>query len=619
MSWTDFIKIPWNKYEAALLVDAYLKYTEGQESKSEIVSSLSRRLRRSLQVLGIPISSTYRNETGISLQMSAIEFLFTDGERGISHTSSLFKDIVTLYNEDRSAFDTILAIAVIKYPPLNQEEDSSNHLSIYSSASSPEISSSCNQKYISKKIYDILIKKFPKGFRLNSYMEVTRLRDFYKTEYSEELDMDMDDICEDVKACGIEHEGRVYIPERMLSSDVKEHLMSYISDVFDSGRHFIFYSTLFDLFQEEFLDEQILNADMLKAYLEYINQYGWVFYREFFSLDRNVVINIIQDVSLFVKGQGGVVTEDEVVSALSYYPEKDVRLAFDERDTDLISCGRNQRFHIDNFVISAEELGLIEGTIRKAIEAFRYISFSELLKDIGTVSPSVINNNQVFGTIGLRNVLAVKLASKFNFNNNIISDFTNPIKAEDTFIELAKRDRFTLDDINSLATDCGTIANAYIEVILKTAVRVEKELYVSKNQVCFCIDNIDAALLKFCNKDYIAFPDITTLSALPDCGFQWNPFLLESYIAFHSKVFKLVHSRYFGQKNVTGGIVKRSSSINDFVTLTAHAVADSDIPINKKDVLEFLFDKWYIAQRRTESIDDILAMASTLRDTKKQV
>jgi hypothetical protein len=36
---------------------------------------------------------------------------------------------------------------------------------------------------------------------------------------------------------------------------------------------------------------------------------GGYFYREFFSLDRNVVINIIQDVSLFVKGQGGVVTE----------------------------------------------------------------------------------------------------------------------------------------------------------------------------------------------------------------------------------------------------------------------------------------------------------------------
>ena len=66
-------------------------------------------------------------------------------------------------------------------------------------------------------------------------------------------------------------------------------------------------------------------------------------------------------------------------------------------------------------------------------------------------------------------------------------------------------------------------------------------------------------------------------------------------------------------------IVKRSSSINDFVTLAAYAVADSDILINRKDVLEFLFDKWYIAQRRTESIDDILSLASTLRNNRKQI
>ena len=617
MSWTDFIKIPWNKYEAALLVDAYLKCRDGRGVKAEMVSSLSRRLRNSLQVMGIPISSTYRNETGISLQMSAIEYLFTDGEKGISHISSLFKDIVSLYSEDRAAFDTILATAIIKYPPVNKEDDSDSQITTVNPQ--PVKGGSPNQKYVSKKIYNILIKRFPKGYRLNSYMEVSRLKDFYLKEYSEELDMDGDDICEDVKACGIEYEGRIYLPERMLSSDVRELLFRSISETFDSGRKFIYYSILFSEFQETFLDGQIHNASMLKAYLEYYNQYGWAFFSDFFSLDRNVEINILQDVILFVKEQGGVVTEDEVVDSLSYYPEKDVRSAFDERDTDLVSCGRNQRFHLDNFVISAEELGIIEGTIRKSIAAFRYISFSELLKDIRTIAPSVISNNQVFGTLGLRNVLAIRLASKFNFNNNIISDFKNPIKAEDTFIELAKRERFTLDDINSLASDCGTIANAYIEVILKSAVRVEQELYVSKSQVVFDTDSIDTALLKFCNGDYIAFPDVSTLSAFPECGFKWNPFLLESYVAFHSNVFKLIHARYFGQKNVTGGIVKRSSSINDFVTLAAYAVADSDILINRKDVLEFLFDKWYIAQRRTESIDDILSLASTLRNNRKQI
>lgn len=619
MSHADLIRIPWNKYEAVLLVDAYLKCCAKFLSKEQAVSQLSQRLRHHMEKMGVPISNAYRNESGISLQMSAIEYLFTDGASGISHVSNLFRDIYDLYTSYREAFNTLLSSAVLKYP---LDEDSSISQSRSSSypvddSPAPVLEDGGSSKYVSRKLYDILMKKFPRGYRLGSYMEVSRLRDFYKNEYEEELDLDIEDIDADVKACGVEYEGRVYIPENMLPAGVKDDLLQYISDFFYSGKgSCIFYTVLFEKFHNRFLDGKILSPSMLRQYLEFINTGSWFFSEYYFSVQNGTCVDILQEVVDFVKDQGGVVSEDDVVKGLCFFPEKDVRLAFDSRDAYLISCGRNVRFHIDNFVLSGDELVAIESIIKKAIKRYRYISFSELLRDIHISVPTVASNNAVFGDIGLRNALAYKLAQKFSFTNNIISDFTDPIKAEDTFVELAKRERFTLDDISSLANDCGTIANAYIEVILQTAVRVEKELYVAKNQVSFDVEGTDAVLMRFFTKDYIAFPDIPTFSSFPDCNFQWNPFLLESYVAFHSKAFKHIHARYFAQKNVTGAIVKRGSSIKDFPTLASVAVADSGIPLAKKDVLEFLAENWYIAQRRTEEIDTILAQASQLRSTK---
>lgn len=122
MSLPDFIKIPWNKYETVLLVDAYQRSIAGEMSRSMAISLVSKRLRSHMINMGIQISDVYRNESGISLQMSAIEYLFTDGETGISHVSNLFQDTVKLWQNNKDGFDILLSEANQRYP----YDDSSN-------------------------------------------------------------------------------------------------------------------------------------------------------------------------------------------------------------------------------------------------------------------------------------------------------------------------------------------------------------------------------------------------------------------------------------------------------------------------------------------------------------
>ena len=87
------LNIGWNKYEVVLLVDAYQRYLQEEWSRKDAVAILSKRLRARMQRLGSAVRETYRNENGISMQMSAIEYLFTDGQNGISHVSTLFREV----------------------------------------------------------------------------------------------------------------------------------------------------------------------------------------------------------------------------------------------------------------------------------------------------------------------------------------------------------------------------------------------------------------------------------------------------------------------------------------------------------------------------------------------
>ena len=620
MSLSDFIKIPWNKYEAVILVDAYQRCVAGEMSKANAVSQVSKRLRSRVINMGIPVSDAYRNESGISLQMSAIEYLFTNGKNGISHVSTLFQDTVILYKENREVFDILLCDANEKYP-IEDQDSISDFVTGYVPATDSEqpsvLEDISQSKYVSQKLLNLLSKRFPKGYKLGSYMEASRLKKFYYDEYGEDLDMENEDIDKDVKVCGIEHDGRVYIADTMLPSDLKNLIFSSIDDFFSKGGSCLFYSVLFKIYQDKLLDTHILNSEMLREYLEYTDRSGLFFYPYYCTRVENATVDIRQEVADFVKAQGGSVSEDDVVVGLSFFPEDQVRMAFVDRSTNLVSCGRNLRFHMDNFVSSKEELSVVEGIIRQAVSLYKYITFSELLKDIESQVPSLLENNAVFSEIGIRNALSILLGSKFSFRNSLISSHNHPIKAEDAFKELAKRPPYTIDDVNSLAEACGTLSNMYIEQLLQNSVRVDNSRFVPLDSINFDVDNIDNMLLRLCPGNYIALSDVTNLAALPTCNYKWTPFLLESYVGFHSKVFRLMHARYFGQKHATGAMVRRDCTISDFNTLAATAVVDAGIPIKQNSVIDYLCEKRYIVQHRYEDIDTVLAIAHQLNIRKK--
>lgn len=619
------INIPWNEYEAVLLVEACNKVISGEASKSDVIPELSSRLRGRMLSQGVEISETYRNENGIALQLSAMQYIMTNGEIGLPGGSALFSRMASLFTEDRPSFDMKLNLAQKIYPivsgqvdgyPTNTEsacpilEDGSKDNVVYVQQSDSDRDGS-----MSKKIVDVLRSYFSRGFRLNSTIEERRFKQFYENQYSSEFPATLQ-LSMMIPRLGIQHENKVYLPEFMLAADVRDKIQLYIVSHFESS-DYIYYDAILDKFSEDIVDSQIFDKETLKAYLQYYDVYGWSYGTFYISKTNSVSVNQDQDIIDFVLMQGGIVTENEILNAFHYMPKDYVVRCVVRNNRTLISCGRGYRFHIDNYRINDIEKNGIREIIQLSIQSAGYLTTSELVRSVQIKYPSVLSDNTEYGIIGFRNVVSNLYEGEFSFYNNLISSMHSRLDTNQVFEDFCKsKATFTTEEVNQLADDLGTLIN--FDAISRYCVRVSESKFVSKDNIVFDVPATDAAIANYCSGEYVTILDINTFVAFPYCSYRWNNYLLESFVAQYSKQFKLMHSRY-NKDNTIGAIVKRTSAFSDYDEILIDAVANSKVPLNENDVLDYLQEKGYIARRRSDFLSKIslLDKAAIIRNRKK--
>ena len=106
----------WNTFEAALLLEALLNVKDGRCTRKEAVTIISSRFRNKAIQDNVPISDTYRNVNGITLQLAAMDYAYTNGARGVKHVSKLFYETVDLYRTNPQQFKVVLQSAKEMYP-----------------------------------------------------------------------------------------------------------------------------------------------------------------------------------------------------------------------------------------------------------------------------------------------------------------------------------------------------------------------------------------------------------------------------------------------------------------------------------------------------------------------
>lgn len=97
----------WDEQEVALLLDAYLRIEAGSSQKT-VAEELSDTLRLRAVNHGFDIDDQFRNVNGMVMQLSNMQFVMTDGKRGLYGASSLIREVIQKRKTDPQWFDQLL-------------------------------------------------------------------------------------------------------------------------------------------------------------------------------------------------------------------------------------------------------------------------------------------------------------------------------------------------------------------------------------------------------------------------------------------------------------------------------------------------------------------------------
>ena len=460
---------------------------------------------------------------------------------------------------------------------------------------------------------ELLDKYFQKGFRMESSLDMKKLRRFYQEQYGAELSDEDDLVCQGISSVTILHDGKAYLPDSMLSQEKKEKLLQYIEDRFSSGCDAIYYGALFTEFEEAFQGERIYTPEMLKTYLSYINKGNYVLQRSYLAKDYTVQMNPEDDIREYLKEAAGPVEVERLAAELSYIPEQKIKFAL-STNNDFIWNATGEYFYEDCVHFSNSELEWISQFILDGIEERDFVTGNELVEAVEAHFPDIKEMYQWITPVGMRNVIGYKLNDRFSFNGNIISKYGEDLSMAEVYAKYCrKHSRFTLDELNVLKQELGS--TIYFDEIYANSLRISQNEFVSQDIAQFDVEATDEAIGRICTGQYMSLQEIRDFGTFPYAGYPWNEYLLEHFVANYSQKFMLLHIG-FSANVCAGAIVKQASSCKDFNDLLVDILANSNIVLDEDSALEYLRQQGYIARRRYSDIGRIVTEAKVVRSKK---
>ena len=116
----------WDKYEAAILLEAVLRIENKEEGKNGAIERVSEQLRSMAKNRGFLIDDVYRNANGISMQMAAMKATAFGIQSKMRSHSKVFCNIVALYNTNKPEYNAILKQAY-QWINYNKEKQHMTH------------------------------------------------------------------------------------------------------------------------------------------------------------------------------------------------------------------------------------------------------------------------------------------------------------------------------------------------------------------------------------------------------------------------------------------------------------------------------------------------------------
>lgn len=462
----------------------------------------------------------------------------------------------------------------------------------------------------------VLLLRYQNGMRFDS-IDLENFRETFQNIIGHEINLSDKDLEKCLKKCGVIYQNRLFPAEGIINEATKKDLLDYINDNFSSGKKALYYKAIMeDLHDKLEYCFNLTDEYMLKAYLMFIlRDKSYYFSEEYIAISNSVRIDHTVEVEKFFLEAGRPLSYDEVYSGLSHISD-DVIYGVIKSSSNLILNEKEHYFHINIFELSSEDADLISEIIKDDIENEGYSIWSRVFHRIESEMPLFIEHNVYLSSLGIRNAVAKKIGSRFHFDGEVICQKDNALNMAAVYKLFGKHHApFSDIDIYSFSKEVsgGVI---YFDALASECFRVSKELFIPKDQIHLDVEAIDKALSTYIDTGYMLFKDIDSFLVFPNVGYEWNPFLLESFLLHYSKDFLLCNNGT-SLNNVAGAVTKKGSGYEEFVDICSDILANSDIELNKIDALDYLANNNLLTRRSYSNIEKAIENARRIRNRKE--
>ena len=464
------------------------------------------------------------------------------------------------------------------------------------------------------KFIRVLMSRYQSGMQFDS-IDLENFRDTYEDMCNEKLEFTDEELEVRLRYCGIIYKDRLFPAEGIIDNATKERLFAYIENKFAAGNKVLYYKAIFSDLSDAFAYcFSLTDEHMLKAYIEHTAEKGkYYFYSNFMSIEKNVEVDHSAEIEDFLLAAGKPLSYDEVYEGLSHI-SKDIIYHEIRIGSKFLMNEKEHYFHIDIFEFSDSDGDRIAEILNKEIEENGYAIWSKVFDRVKEQMPIFIENNLYLSPLGIRNALSRFMAERFDFDGEVISAYGSGLGMADVFRLYAKHNTpFSDTDLYNFSK--ATDTTIYFGALAEESVRVSKNLFIAKDQIEFDIEATDKALETYLSSGYILIKDVDSFLVFPNVGYEWNEFLLESYLLHYSKKFCLVNNGT-SLNNVAGAVTKKDGEFTQFVDICAQALADSGIELKKTVALNYLAEINLITRRSYKELDIAMTKARQIRNQK---
>ena len=461
----------------------------------------------------------------------------------------------------------------------------------------------------------VLMMRYQNGMRFDS-IDFENFRETYADIIGETVELTDRELELCLRKCGVLYEGRIFPAEGIINSSAREKLISYIADSFGGGKQVLYYKAIYsdlaDVFAYCF---NLTDAMMLKPYLEYVSEDGEYFFAEdYMSKEANITINHSAEIEEFLLAAGKPLSYEEIYAGLSHI-SRDVVNSEIRTNSNIILNEKEHYYHYGIFEFSSEDADKISGFISDDIAEEGYCIWSRVFVRIQQTMPLFVENNIYLSSIGIRNAIAKKLAGRFNFDSEVICVRGQSLNMAAVYKLYGQHHApFSDEDIYEFAKEVsGKVI--YFDSLSEATVRTSKNLFVPIDDISFDVEAVDNALATYLSTGYMLIRDIDSFLVFPNVGYEWNAYLLESYLMYFSEKYSLVNNGR-SLNNVAGALVRKGTGFDDFLNVSADVLANSDVPLSKAKALDYLADQNLLTRRSYAKIDEAISKARQIRNKK---